>query len=192
MNRPTLAFRLAGAVALGATLALGACGKPAAPANPATPAGGDAADAKTFLDGLYAHYTVDPKNSTWSPMDKDAPQVFDADMVDLMAQDTKINKGEVGVIDGDYICGCQDWAPFTAVVTVQSATPTAAKAAADFQVFKADPPHHLEFDLVKQSGAWRVHDVRENDKAEQPPAESLRTALEKEIKNPPKPGADAD
>jgi hypothetical protein len=192
-------------------LALSACGKPApnaaasanaaaptptnAAAASATPAAssGDAADAKAFVEGLYTHYTVDPKTSTWAPMDKkDDAQVFDADMVRLLAADVKAANGEVGAIDADYICGCQDWEPFSATITVVSATPAMAKAAADFRVFKTDQPRHLEFDLVKEKGAWRVHDIRENDQTEQPPGPSLRQTLLAELKSPPKPGAGAD
>ena len=33
-------------------------------------------------------------------------------------------------------------------------------------------------------GAWRIHDVRENDQTEQPPAPSLRETLRNELKSP--------
>jgi hypothetical protein len=202
MNHLRAAAWIGGALA---SLTLAACNKPAsngaaaantalASGGPATqaPVSGDAGDVKAFLDGLYAHYNVDPKASTWAPMDKNDAEVFDADMVRLLAEDVRINKGEVGVVDGDYLCSFQDWEPFTTTVTVASATPTAAKASADFRVFKTDPPRHLEFDLVKENGAWRIHDVRVNDATQQPPGDSLRVSLEKEIKNPPKPGESAD
>src|SRR5581483_4935917 len=163
-----------GLAALACVAALCACSKPAtnvaasnsappavavptnaAPAPQAEAAGPDAAAAKAFLEGLYAHYKTEPAKSSWAPMDKNDAEVFDADMVRLLAKDMQAAKGEVGAIDGDYICSCQDWEPFNATITIVSATPTTAKANADFRVFKTDPPRHLEYDLVKQNGAWR-------------------------------------
>jgi hypothetical protein len=175
------------AAALTAMLALGACNKPApakAPAAPATapapaappPAAAldpaEAASAKAFLEALYAHYKT-TKNNTFQPLGDNVRDVFDADMVKLLDQDQKLLKGELGEIDGDYICQCQDFESITATIAVQSADATSAKATADFKVF--DQTHHNNFELVKQNGAWRVHDVGE------PGQKSLRQTLVDEI-----------
>lgn len=186
------------ASAMVASLALVGCGKPApgasttaasaaatvapatAPPSSAAPATGDAADAKAFLEGLYAHYKSS-KNNTFSPLDKDLKAVFDPDMVQLLAKDAKLLKGEVGAMDGDPLCDCQDFDSIAANITIQSATATTAKATADLKVFTET--HHNSFDLVKVNGAWRVHDVQEIG---QP---SLRKMLEDEIAQLSKPGA---
>lgn len=185
---------LAAGVALGLCLVLAGCNKPAQSAAPATavPAApaisaADAADAKAFLEGLYAHYKTQTstQDGAFSPMDDATSKtVFSADLLKLMADDAKLlGPNEVGdANDGDPLCSCQDWEPFTTTVTVRSATATTAKATADFRVFKADPPRHLEFDLVKESGAWRVSDVRANDQTQQPPGPGLRETLQAEIK----------
>src|SRR5580704_15385658 len=71
----------------------------AAPAGPAPVAasGPDADSAKAFLEGLYAHYKASSSTgTTWAPMDANIKAVFDADMVKLMAADTKALKGELG------------------------------------------------------------------------------------------------
>ncbi|HZZ36315.1 MAG TPA: DUF3828 domain-containing protein [Caulobacteraceae bacterium] len=182
------------AAALTAMLALGACNKPApakAPAAPATapapaappPAAAldpaEAASAKAFLEALYAHYKT-TKNNTFQPLGDNVRDVFDADMVKLLDEDQKLLKGELGEIDGDWVCQCQDFESITATIAVQSADATTAKATADFQVF--EQKHHNDFELVKQNGAWRVHDIRE------PPQPSLREVLQKEIKTLSAPG----
>ena len=181
-----------GALALAAALTLGACNKPApakapaaapttAPAPPApTLDAADAASAKAFLDALYAHYKT-TKNNTFQPLGDNMREVFDADLVKLFDQDQKVLKGELGEIDGDWICQCQDFDSFTATIAVQSADAASAKATADFKVF--DQAHHNEFDLVKQNGQWRVHDLRE------PPQKGLRQVLLDEIASLSKPGA---
>jgi hypothetical protein len=141
----------------------------------AAASGQDAADVKTFLQRVYAHYK---KGSTFAPMEKDAKVVFDRAMIDLMARDAELqNPDEVGPIDGDWICGCQDFESISATIAVQSATGTIAKATADFKVF--DQAHHNVFDLVKENGAWRVHDVV--DTTITPPQPGLRKILEDDI-----------
>lgn len=183
------------ALLLGAALAgLAACGKAGAPAATtaasgatsasaaatAAPAQGtDAADVKAFLEGVYAHYkSPAEKDHTFAPMDRDVKAVFDKAMVDLLAKDAKLNgPDEVGAIDGDWICACQDYDSITATVAVQSATASAAKATVDFHVFQEK--HHNVFDLVKENGAWRVHDVQEVAPGKSLP--SLRKTLEDDI-----------
>lgn len=186
-----LARRAAMLVALAA---LASCSKPAAttpastsatsaapPATSVAPAvgGKDAAEAKAFLEGLYARYATPPTGkNAFAPMDKDAKAVFDTSMIQLLDKDAKLNgPDEVGFIDGDWLCDCQDYDKIAATVTVQSATATTARARVDFKVF--DETHHNAFDLVKENGAWRVHDVQEVDA--KTPQQALRGGLEADI-----------
>jgi hypothetical protein len=149
----------------------------AAPAAP-TPAaaGSDAADAKAFLDGLYAHYKTS-KDNTFSPFDANQADALDPDTMALMKADDKALNGDLGDIDGDWLCDCQDFQSISATVTVQSATATEAKATADFtdSMEPGDKPKHDTFDLVKTPAGWRIHDM---GTADQP---SLRKVLTDEI-----------
>jgi hypothetical protein len=195
-----LGFAIGLTAALAAALALGACQRAAAPAanaanaasatnaapvatnvaaGPAAEAAGpDAAAARAFLESLYAHYkTNTSSDTTWAPMDANIKEVFDDDMAGLMAADTKALKGELGEIDGDWLCDCQDWGSLVATVTVTEASPTAAKAIAVFHdtEVKDEPPRRDSFDLVKTPAGWRIHDMG----TQQDP--SLRAVLSKEI-----------
>ncbi len=186
-------------IGLSAALALSACQKAAAPAANATNAAPapanvaaaapaaptpvaaespDAAAAKAFLEGLYAHYKASSSTgTTWAPMDANIKEVFDADMVKLMAADTKALKGDLGEIDGDWLCDCQDWGSIAATVTVTSATPTDAKAVAVFHdtEVKEESARRDTFDLVKTPAGWRIHDMGTMSDP------SLRAVLIKEI-----------
>ncbi len=135
-----------------------------------------AADAKAFLEGVYAHYKTS-KNNTFQPFDANAADVLDPDTIALMKADEAALKGELGDIDGDWLCDCQDYESITATVTVESATPTTAKATAAFHdTIDTEPkPHHDTFDLVKTPAGWRIHDM---GTADQP---SLRKVLSDEI-----------
>jgi hypothetical protein len=136
----------------------------------------DAADAKAFLEGLYAHYKTS-KDNTFQPFDANAKEVLDADTIALMKADQKALKGDLGEIDGDWLCDCQDFESITATIAVQSATATAAKATSDFHDTPAagGSPKHDTFDLVKTPAGWRIHDI---GTADQP---SLRKVLTDEI-----------
>ena len=138
----------------------------------------DAADAKAFLQGLYDHYKSS-KNNTFSMFDANQKQVFDPDMIALLAADQKALKGELGEIDGDWLCDCQDFASLKATIAVQSATPTTATATSDFVDvgMPGQGPRHAQFQLVKVNGAWRIHDIKSGDQG------WLRATLTKEIKS---------
>jgi hypothetical protein len=181
-------------MALAVALALGACQKggseagaaeaanaapPAAtPVSTAATAGGDAGGPKAFLEGLYAHYKSSSSTGTsWAPMGADVKDVFDPDTVQLLAADTKALKGELGEIDGDWLCDCQDWGSITAAVTVTSQSPTAAKATAAFRDTQVpdEKDKRNTFDLVKTPAGWRIHDMGTPQDA------SLRHVLTNEI-----------
>src|SRR5271169_117287 len=153
------------AAGLALALAVAACQKPAsnatappvqtnatptaaAPAAPAAAASSDSADAKAFLDSLYAHYKTS-KDNTFSPFDANQGDVLDADTRALMKADEKALNGDLGDIDGDWLCNCQDFQSVTATVTVQSATATEAKATSDFTdtMDAGGKPKHDTFDL---------------------------------------------
>jgi hypothetical protein len=177
----SIRFGLAPA-ALAGLLALGACKPPPAvkappPASSAPASGPDADGARAFLEGLYAHYQSGTNNS-FQMFDKDETAVFDADTIRLLADDTRALKGELGEIDGDWLCNCQDFTRLQATIAVQSATSTTARATADFHD-TGDPiraPDHAGFDLVKSGGAWRIHDITLRGEPL-----SLRATLQKEI-----------
>ena len=173
------------------SLALAGCSRPAgnavaptnaapAPANAAAAAPAsastDAADAKAFLDGLYAHYKT--ADSTFDMFGANEAEVFDADTIKLLKDDEKALKGELGTVDGDWLCACQDRVSLRTTVTILSATPTTAKATADFTDtgMPGQEIRHNDFDLVKVNGVWRIHDVTNRGDP------SLRTQLTEEIR----------
>ena len=102
-------------------------GAPTATAAPGRASGPDAEDVRVFLEGLYARHKTG-KDNTFQMFDKDEHAVFDFDTIKLLAADTKALKGELGEIDGDWLCNCQDFTSIEATIAVQAATPTAARA----------------------------------------------------------------
>ncbi len=155
---------------------------PVAAAASAAPAALDpasAAEAQAFLTALYAHYKTS-KNNDFNMFDAKSG-VFDTDTLRLLDDDAKALKGDLGVIDGDWLCACQDFVSLRAKITILAATPTTAKATSEFvDVGMTDPkdraPRHDSFDLVKEAGHWRIHDLTAAGDDQ-----SLRQQLTKEI-----------
>jgi hypothetical protein len=151
----------------------------------------DADDVKAFLEGIYAHYKTSSETSNYQPFDANGPEVLDADTLALMKADTKALNGDLGAIDADWLCACQDYTSIKSTIAVQSATATAAKASSDFKDVDdtTAKPRHDTFDLVKTAAGWRIHDMETDG----PP--SLRKVLQDEIrklKTSPTPGGGAD
>lgn len=120
-----------------------------------------ASDARAFLQGLYAHY--DGRAPDFSPLNDNAPQWFDPEMVALMQEDHRLAGGELTVIEADPICECQDYGHIAAEIVVAQNSPD--HATAEVIVTETDPsfeasePRHLTYDLSQVNGQWRIHDI---------------------------------
>ncbi len=142
-------------IAASLVLGLAACSQPVNDTN--------IVSAKAFLTGLYSHY--DGKTLDFSPLVEHAPEWFDPDMIALMAKDQKLAGDEVGALDNDPVCDCQDYGKLSAEVTVLTADAQHARASA--VVTETDPsvaaedrkPRSFSYDLVRVDGQWRIHDI---------------------------------
>jgi hypothetical protein len=137
-------------------LAFAAFGAATCGAGAAAP---DAITARAFVAGLYSHYPSSPNGQVFSPTDKNAADVFDPGMIALIKEDEKLANGEVGFIDADPLCQCQDDGGIK--VTITSVTMKAANAATavvDLH-FPQGKPNPLTLHLVVVNGKWRVYDL---------------------------------
>jgi hypothetical protein len=137
------------AIALAAALAL--AGQAAAAPN--------LASAQRFVETLYAAYK--DKGDGPQYLGRQAPQVFSPPLLALIRRDQKLAHGEVGALDGDPICDCQDWRIRNVRVTVNVKGPDKAVAVARF--VNTGEPQVVNLDLVVVKGAWRVDNVRTKD-----------------------------
>jgi hypothetical protein len=137
---------IAGALAVLCVLA--ASDAPAAPVAHAAAATADTQTAKAFVQGLYR-----PGGSEMSAW----PRIFDAAMRKLMDEDRRLTpEGDEGALDFDPFCDCQDDADTKVEIAVTRATADAATVEARLG---ASRDRTVLFDLVRENGAWRVHDI---------------------------------
>ena len=85
--------------------ALAALAAASCAANAAAP---DANSARAFLQNIYSHYPQPANGRVFSPTDKNVSDVFDPGMAALFKEDERLAKGEVGFVDADPLCQCQD------------------------------------------------------------------------------------
>lgn len=115
--------------------------------------------AQTFVSGLYSAYQRQPGPDY---LGKQMGEVFAPDLIALIRREAaSVPKGEVGALDGDPICDCQDWQISKVEVAVTGPKPGAAVADVHFR--NAGEPREVRLDLVAVQGRWRVGDVRTAD-----------------------------
>jgi hypothetical protein len=123
----------------------------------------DAASARTFVLKLYSHYPSKPNGKPFNPTGKHASEVFDPGLIAAFREDAKLANGEVGFIDEDPLCQCQDDSGLKPkLVSVTMTGPNAADAVVNLH-YPNDKPVALTLHLVPVKGAWRIHDLSTGD-----------------------------
>jgi hypothetical protein len=143
----------------------------------------DAASAKAFLQTIYARYHKDGPGVDVSGAK--AARFLHSSLVALLRQDARVvGPGEVGALDGDPLCSCQDWdGIYDLKIDVHEVKEDRAEARVSFALFepaKAQDLRSLVITLAGERGAWRVWDVV--DRSDAKAVFDLRSALEKEIR----------
>ncbi|WP_293385897.1 hypothetical protein [Phenylobacterium sp.] len=119
----------------------------------------DAAGARAFVVGLYAAYHGHGPDY----LGRQAPQVFAPRLLTLIRRDAaETPQGDVGALDGDPICDCQDAGGLRGVaVEVTGGAGGRASAVAHFRI--SAEARTVRLDLVAVQGQWRISDVHTAD-----------------------------
>jgi hypothetical protein len=118
----------------------------------------DAASARSFVEKLYSHYPSNPNRKAFDPTGKNASQVFDPGMIAAFRKDAKLANGEVGFVEADPLCQCQDDSGLQPKdVSVTKKGPNAADAVVNLQ--SPGETRTLVLHLVPVNGAWRIYDL---------------------------------
>lgn len=113
---------------------------------------------KAFLERVYASY----RDRNFSPFVR-ADRYFAPRLKAAIDQDARLAKGEVGYIDGDPICQCQDSDGLRAKV-VRIRRQGSGKAFAEVLLDYPDSTAtHVRFTLVRTKAGWRITDVSSGD-----------------------------
>ena len=116
--------------------------------------------ARVFLDQIYAQY-IGPGKGPQS-LGKDAPELFAPELLALIREDQRNSQGEVGLLDHDPICSCQDFENLKVTkIKVTALGSNRAKAKVDF--VNGGKKVEVGFLLIRKAGQWRILDIQESD-----------------------------
>ena len=113
---------------------------------------------RAFLERVYASY----RDHDFSPFEH-AERFFAPKLKAAIDEDSRLAHGEVGYLDGDPICQCQDSDGLKSKVLrirLQGADKALAEVLLDYPDSTAT---HVKFSLVKTKAGWRIADVSSGD-----------------------------
>jgi hypothetical protein len=113
---------------------------------------------KAWLEHVYASY----RSERFNPFDH-PDRYFSPRLAAAMAEDARLAKGEVGYLDGDPICQCQDPAGLKARVLrviPQGPNKASVQVSIGLSGYDARP---ARFTLVRTRAGWRIDDVSSKD-----------------------------
>ena len=122
---------------------------------------------RQFMTRIYAEYR-DPDFSPFTHPER----YFSLRLRAAIAEDARLAHGEVGYVDGDPICQCQDPAGMTPTVTAVAQHGASATVRVTIG-WDHDPARPATFSLVRTRAGWRIADVGSADEP------SLLSAIEK-------------
>jgi hypothetical protein len=128
--------------------------------------------AEQFIRSIYANYEQNGNGVDIFNKRIDIPSPA---LAKLMNQDTSLLKGEVGALDADPICDCQDWDEVK-IIKLQIKLKNTNKTTAHVLFSNCGENNINEFDLIQINNNWYIDDIHSSK------TPSLRALLEQEIK----------
>ena len=111
-----------------------------------------------FMERLYANYRQDDYSPFTHP-----DRVFAPRLLAAINEDSKLAQGEVGYLDGDPVCQCQDtsgMSPKIVGVTGQGHGKASIRVSI---AWEGEEPRPVRFSLVHTAQGWRIADVSSDD-----------------------------
>ncbi len=122
--------------------------------GPTRAADADAASARAFVERLYSGYHGKGPDYLGRQRDK----VFSPRIVALLKRDAQLTpKGDVGALDGDPICDCQDF--HITQVQVALAPVQARRTTADVRFLNFKERQAVRLDLVETGAGWQIDNI---------------------------------
>ncbi len=114
------------------------------------------APAEQFVRGIYAAYASPDAPGSLDP--RMAAQIFSPTLLNLIQRDKKVHSGEMGKLDDDPLCGCQD-SDGLELSGLRIAPLSNGMLRASISLRFASTTNRLQLFLAKTPAGWRVDDV---------------------------------
>jgi hypothetical protein len=126
----------------------------------------DTASARAFVAWIYSHYPTAKRTPEFDPFGRNMGRIFHPSLAYLINEDSRLAHGEVGALDGDPFCDCQDDTDLVFKITsVRSVDPTHARAVIvrGYPDRKDPESGTVTLDLTMTKTGWRVFDTETKD-----------------------------
>ena len=121
----------------------------------------DTESARSFVQHVYQDFA----NPDWQHQEQRQAKFYTAQLYRLILADQKGHPGEVGKLDGNPICDCQDPGEpgelKVQLITFSGAGPDRLKADVTFLIVQE--PRKVTLTLLKTPTGWRIDDVTAKD-----------------------------
>lgn len=125
---------------------------------PTVAAATDAQSPREFLKEAYASY-VDGSTAR-NALGQDAESLFAPALLALIREDQRTAHGEVGLLDHDPICACQDFERLR-VVSIHITSLAKSSAHARVRIMNGGHQVRIDFALILGADGWRIQDIDE-------------------------------
>ena len=123
---------------------------------------------RAFVQHIYAGYA----HKDYNPIDR-PERIFAPKLTAAIREDERLANGEVGYLDGDPLCDCQDYVRLGATIRSLEPSGKANAVAAVHLTYGTGEARDLKLTLLRTASGWRVADIAS------PEEPSLLKALEK-------------
>jgi len=113
---------------------------------------------REFVERLYANY----RTESYSPLEH-SERVFAPRLNAAIKEDWRLARGEVGFLDGDPICSCQDTGGMHSRVVSVAGSGNAATAHVWLKWEGEKNGRDIRLKLARTAAGWRVADVGTSD-----------------------------
>ncbi len=146
----------------------------------AQPSASDAASARSFFQAIYRYYGENGKGI--DPLSPAGAKVFDQSFRKLVRADVRVaGPGQVGVVDFDILCACQDWDNVRDLTVALRQGGTSVRTADVSFVLGdgRDARRKIEVALTRTQNEWSIHNVIDRSDPAQP--FNVRAAILQEL-----------
>ena len=121
------------------------------------------AQAETFVRHVYSEYSDPKKPNGPDFLYKEAALIFSPALFNLIRADQRHTpKGDVGKLDGDPICNCQDWDKLS-IAKLDIAKTGEKTALANVTITNMGRQLPLKLFLLWTPSGWRIDDISSSD-----------------------------
>ena len=127
---------------------------------------------RAFLERTYSSY----RDSNFSPLDQ-PQEIFAPELRAAILEDERLAHGEVGFLDGDPLCDCQDTGGMSSRIISVARNGAKASALVLVRFAGTNDRREIRLKLVRTPSGWRIADV--GTKSEPSLLQDLRQANRK-------------